>query len=57
MVPAIRPVRRYLELQRKRDPTSRRLIPMFRRTVKSFCRVTVARGEAEGAHLALLRLQ
>jgi hypothetical protein len=46
----------YLALQRVPDDHSRRLIPLFRNTVKGFCRITAERGEGEGARLALVEL-
>lgn len=46
----------YLALQRAPDPNSRRFIPLFRNTIKGFCRITAERGEAEGSRIALLRL-
>jgi hypothetical protein len=46
----------YLALQRVPDERGRRLIPLFRNTVKGFCRITAERGEGEGARLALVEL-
>lgn len=46
----------YLALQRVPDDNSRRFIPLFRGTIKGFCRITAEHGEGEGARLALVML-
>jgi hypothetical protein len=46
----------YLALQRVPDERSRRLIPLFRNTVKGFCRISAERGDGEGTRLALVEL-
>ncbi len=46
----------YCALLRDPDPTSRRFIPLFQNTFKGICDVTVEAGEAEGAAMAVLRI-
>lgn len=46
----------YLALQRLPDDHSRRYIPLFRGTIKGFCRITAEYGEGEGTRLALVML-
>lgn len=46
----------YLALQRTPDDVTRRLIPLFRNTVKGFCGISAEFGEGEGACLALVEL-
>lgn len=46
----------YCALLRDPDPTSRRFIPLFQNTIKGICDIAVEAGEAEGAAMAVLRI-